>query len=98
MLDFPRLEPPISCKLAENNLDEAIMSGNMPDLEKYTCHTEAIERLLKLLQIPQRQFVTKNVEKATFEQSFNHAKNMSKYTKKVNGNHNLSVTYFEVVM
>ena len=50
------------------------MSGNMPDLEKYTCHTEAIERLLKLLQIPQRQFVTKNVEKATFEQSFNHAK------------------------
>jgi len=25
------------------------MSGNMPDLEKYPCHTQAVERHIKIL-------------------------------------------------
>ena len=43
-LEFPRLEPPITFKLSDNDIEEAIRSGSMPDLEKYPCHTQAVER------------------------------------------------------
>jgi len=38
-LDFPRLEHPITCNLLDTDIDEAIKTGSMPDLEKYPCHT-----------------------------------------------------------
>ena len=47
--DFLRLEPPITCKRMDNDLEEAIKTGCMPDLEKYPCHTQAVERYVKVV-------------------------------------------------
>ena|SRR5688572_15130793 len=43
-LDFNRREPPITCTFTENDREEAIKTGIMSDLEKYPCHTQAVER------------------------------------------------------
>ena len=97
-LDFPRLEPQITCKLKENNLDEAITSGNMPDLEKYHCHTQAIERHIQVLIDASKAVCGKEFRDGYTRAKFESRKKMLKYTKKVNENYNLSVTYIELVI
>src|SRR5688572_14289622 len=48
-LDFPGLEPLITCKFTENDLEEAIKTVSMSDLEKYPCHTQAVEKHVKVV-------------------------------------------------
>src|SRR6266516_875825 len=46
-LNVPRLEPPISYKLADNNHDEATKTASVLYLEKFSCYTQQWRDMLK---------------------------------------------------
>ena len=48
-LNVPRLEPPIACKLDDNDIDKVIKTASMPCFEKYPCHTQAVQRHVKMV-------------------------------------------------
>ena len=81
-LDFPRLEPPITCILTENDLDEAIKTGSMPDLEKYPCHTQAVERHIKVITDAARSVCGKERREGYIRAKLESRKRMSKYSTK----------------
>ena len=81
-IDFPRLEPPLTCKLMENDLEKAIKTGSMPDLEKYPCHTQAVERHVKVVTDAARSVCGKERREGYIQAKLESSKKMSKYTTK----------------
>jgi len=81
-LDFLRLQPPITRKFMENNLDEVIMMGNMPDLNKYPCHTQAVESHIKVVTDSSKAVCDEEQKEGYIRAKLESRKKMSKYTKK----------------
>ena len=81
-IDFPRLEPPITCKLLQSELEEAVKTGHIPDLKKYPCHTQAVERHVKVVTDAARSVCGKERREGFIRAKLESRKKMSKYTTK----------------
>lgn len=81
-VDNPRQEPPITCILSDYDIQEAIKSGSMPHLEKYPCHTQAVERHIKVVTDAAKCVCGKERREGYIRAKLESRKKMSKYTTK----------------
>jgi hypothetical protein len=42
-------EPPITTHISDENLIEMLTNGNLPDVQHFPCHTQGVERCIKLV-------------------------------------------------
>lgn len=62
MIDWQNVEvtePPALSKYTDETLKEFIESGETPDIPQFPCHTQAVERHIKLVQKLRCQYVAK---------------------------------------
>ena len=78
-LDFFRHEPFITCNLSENYIEGAIMTGKMPYLEKYPCHTQAIKRHIEVVTDAAKSVCGKECREGYIRAKLESRKTMSKY-------------------
>lgn len=81
-VDIPRHEPPITCNLTDYDIEEAIKSGSMPHLKKYPCHTQAVERHIKVVTDAAKSVCGKERREGYIRAKLESHKKMSKYTTK----------------
>jgi len=81
-IDFHRLPPPVTSKLTDNDLDETSRTASMSDIEKYPCHTQAVERYVKVVTDASWSVCGKERREGYFRAKLEFRKKMSKYTTK----------------
>ena len=91
-VDIPRHEPPITCNLTDYDIEEAIKSGSMPHLEKYPCHTQAVERHIKVVTDAAKWVYGKEHREGYIRAKLKSRKRCPNILQKMNGNHNVFIT------
>jgi hypothetical protein len=81
-LNFPTIEPPIARNIADSDLEEAIETGKMLQIENYPCHTQAVERHVKLVTDAASSVCGKERREGYIRAKIESRKKMSKYTTK----------------